>query len=242
MELEGSPAGRGRKRLAVAMGVCGALAAAGSVHATIPDATGTFHACYKVGFGDLRLIDFPAEPCRPDEAYVQWNKVGPTGPAGPMGPVGPAGPRGRRERRAPRVRRDSQRGSGRGRRAPRARPDRVRRGWWRSSSAKRGRRDVRRGRHRRGRASDGKLGPGPLDNVVLNGPRRARNVRGDKRDAARPPRPAAAVRDLLPGEINVRPPTTPARRVLRLHLQQLGRARISGDPDDHGFDLALICP
>jgi hypothetical protein len=91
MEFEGSPRGRGRRRLAVTMGVCAMLAAAGWVYATIPDTTGTFHGCYRVGFGDLRLIDFPAEACRPDEAHVQWNRVGPTGPAGPMGPGGPAG-------------------------------------------------------------------------------------------------------------------------------------------------------
>ena len=94
MELEGSRGKRGRKRLAVAVGVCGALAAAGSAHATIPDATGTYHACYKTGPGDLRLIDFPAESCRPSETYVNWNKTGPRGPVGPIGPGGPAGPQG----------------------------------------------------------------------------------------------------------------------------------------------------
>lgn len=95
MDVEGSPRRRGRRRLAVVLAVCGVVAAAW-VYATIPDTSGTFHACYKVGFGfgDLRVIDFPTESCRPDEAHIQWNKVGPMGPAGPMGPGGPAGPTG----------------------------------------------------------------------------------------------------------------------------------------------------
>jgi hypothetical protein len=63
-------------------------------YATIPDANGILHGCYKKSGGTLRLIDNAAEQCGANETPVNWNQTGPQGPAGPQGPEGPAGPQG----------------------------------------------------------------------------------------------------------------------------------------------------
>ena len=55
MEIEGSWRGRGRRQLAVMLAAGGVLAMASWVYATIPDAAGVFHACYKLGNGQVKL-------------------------------------------------------------------------------------------------------------------------------------------------------------------------------------------
>ena len=59
--------------------------------ATIPDALGRFHVCYKTSTGALRVIDDSTTSCRPDEVSTWWSKVGAHGSAGPPGPAGPQG-------------------------------------------------------------------------------------------------------------------------------------------------------
>lgn len=64
-------------------------------YASIPDASGTIHGCYKRSGGTLRVIDFPAQQCDARaEIQISWNQTGPQGPAGPQGPIGPQGPAG----------------------------------------------------------------------------------------------------------------------------------------------------
>jgi len=68
------------------------VAAAAFAQASIPDADGTIHACYKKNQGQLRVIDTDkVDHCRPSERELSWNQVGPTGAIGPTGPMGPTG-------------------------------------------------------------------------------------------------------------------------------------------------------
>jgi len=80
------------------LGVVVALAAsAGIAYATIPDAGGVIHACYKStgdNAGAVRVIDAPAQSCKTSESALDWNQTGPPGPPGPQGPAGPPGPAG----------------------------------------------------------------------------------------------------------------------------------------------------
>jgi hypothetical protein len=89
-----------RRRLALMLVVVGALAGAGSAaYASIPDAGGVIHGCYKSDHGDLRVID-PAAPkkdqnsCKNDETALNWSQQGVPGPQGPQGTQGPQGPQG----------------------------------------------------------------------------------------------------------------------------------------------------
>jgi hypothetical protein len=86
-----------RRRLLL-LGVVVALAAsAGIAYATIPDAGGVIHACYKStgdNAGAVRVIDAPAQSCKASESALDWNQTGPQGPQGPSGPQGPQGPSG----------------------------------------------------------------------------------------------------------------------------------------------------
>lgn len=63
-------------------------------YASIPDADGVIHGCYKRAGGQLRLIDHPAAQCDNNETAIQWSQTGPQGPTGPEGPIGPQGPAG----------------------------------------------------------------------------------------------------------------------------------------------------
>jgi hypothetical protein len=70
-------------------------------YATIPDANGVIHGCYKKSGGHLRVIDSDVSQCdMRAEIPIQWNQTGPQGPAGPQGlqglqgPQGPQGPEG----------------------------------------------------------------------------------------------------------------------------------------------------
>jgi hypothetical protein len=59
--------------------------------ATIPDASGAIHACYRKN-GALRLVDGAA--CKSTEKALVWNQKGPRGIPGPQGAPGPQGQRG----------------------------------------------------------------------------------------------------------------------------------------------------
>jgi hypothetical protein len=70
-----------------ALVVLGALVVAGVALATIPDANGVIHACYRPLDGNLRLIDSATTAtCRLLETAISWNAQGPAGPTGPRGP------------------------------------------------------------------------------------------------------------------------------------------------------------
>lgn len=56
------------------------LAGGGIAYATIPDASGVVHGCYKNGNGALRVIDTGAGAhCTPAETPLDWNQTGPPG-------------------------------------------------------------------------------------------------------------------------------------------------------------------
>ncbi len=87
---------RGRRVIALAAAV---VVLAGVVaYASIPDANGVIHGCYKKSGGTLRVIDNAVDRCDSRaEIPLSWNQTGPQGPAGPQGPQGlqgPAGPQG----------------------------------------------------------------------------------------------------------------------------------------------------
>lgn len=64
-------------------------------YASIPDANGVVHGCYKTSNGSLRVIDSPSVQCDPrNETAISWNQAGPVGPQGLQGPVGPQGGQG----------------------------------------------------------------------------------------------------------------------------------------------------
>src|SRR5690349_17871113 len=77
----------------IAIAALASLVLAGGVaYASIPDADGVIHGCYKTQNGQLRVID--SGGCLPSEAALDWNQTGPTGPQGAQGLTGPAGPPG----------------------------------------------------------------------------------------------------------------------------------------------------
>jgi Collagen triple helix repeat (20 copies) len=81
-----------RRSLVILGGVAAVVATAtGMAVASIPDAGGVIHACYKSAQGQVRIVESAAD-CNPSELPIQWSQTGPTGPAGPPGPTGPAGP------------------------------------------------------------------------------------------------------------------------------------------------------
>jgi hypothetical protein len=86
---------RTRRWADVAFGVIlgGLLVLAGTAVASIPDADGVIHACYRDD-GDVRLIDPSVTTCKAKETPIDWNQAGPTGPPGPAGAPGPPGPQG----------------------------------------------------------------------------------------------------------------------------------------------------
>jgi len=64
-------------------------------YASIPDANGVIHGCYKKSGGTLRVIDDAVSQCDSRaEVAIQWSQTGPQGPQGPAGPQGPIGPQG----------------------------------------------------------------------------------------------------------------------------------------------------
>ena len=97
----------GRRVLRLVLVAIVTLAVAAAVaYATIPDAAGVIHGCYRASLddqkGQLRIVDDPTS-CRSNETEIQWNQQGvagapgtngidgTTGPPGDTGPTGPAG-------------------------------------------------------------------------------------------------------------------------------------------------------
>ena len=84
--------------LTSAVGALVATAIAGGVaYATIPDAKGTINGCYRLSEddqkGQLRVVNDPTA-CRPNEAPIVWNQVGPQGAKGEPGTPGTNGTNG----------------------------------------------------------------------------------------------------------------------------------------------------
>ncbi len=72
-----------------------ALGITAAVQASIPDAGGVIHGCYKTNQGTLRVID-PAQgqTCSNGESPLDWSQTGPAGAQGPQGQQGQQGPKG----------------------------------------------------------------------------------------------------------------------------------------------------
>jgi len=66
-------------------------------YASIPDANGVIHGCYKKTGGTLRVVDGPTVQCAANEVALSWNQAGQQGQPGPEGPQGPQGPAGSQE-------------------------------------------------------------------------------------------------------------------------------------------------
>ena len=86
---------RRSRRGRLALGVLAILMVAGGVaYASIPDASGVIHGCYRTSTddqkGQLRVVEDPAS-CRNNEAPIQWNEQGVPGPPGPPGQDGQDG-------------------------------------------------------------------------------------------------------------------------------------------------------
>jgi hypothetical protein len=66
--------------------VVACLALVGGVaYATIPDANGVIHGCYKKSGGAVRVIDSPSASCDSNETPLNWSQTGPQGPQGEPG-------------------------------------------------------------------------------------------------------------------------------------------------------------
>lgn len=75
--------------------VAALLTATAIAYATIPDAGGVIHGCYKNNQGTLRVIDTAqAQTCSNSETALDWSQTGPQGPQGAQGAQGPQGPQG----------------------------------------------------------------------------------------------------------------------------------------------------
>jgi len=87
-----------RRRPWTAIAVASGLVLAGGVaYASIPDAGGLIHGCYKTNGGSLRVIDLSAgEVCNASEKPLGWSQTGPPGPRGTTGQSGSTGTTGAR--------------------------------------------------------------------------------------------------------------------------------------------------
>ncbi len=82
----------GKPVAVVAVAAMALLVVAGIAYATVPDASGIIHGCYRKGMGRLRVIDTDrAQTCLKTEVPLNWNQAGPQGPQGSTGPQGPPG-------------------------------------------------------------------------------------------------------------------------------------------------------
>jgi len=73
--------------------VAALLVVGGIAYASIPDGSGTIHACYQKNQGALRVIDTDkAQTCSSSENALTWSQTGPQGQPGQQGPPGPTGP------------------------------------------------------------------------------------------------------------------------------------------------------
>jgi hypothetical protein len=80
--------------LVVAAVLAGGGIAGGAVYASIPDAAGAIHGCYKSTNGNLRVVDPPGSTCQVNEQSLSWNQTGQPGQQGPPGPPGSPGQQG----------------------------------------------------------------------------------------------------------------------------------------------------
>ena len=82
----------------VGLAIVGALVVGGIAYASIPDAGGVIHGCYKKSSpnqGTLRVIDTEkAQTCQSSETPLSWSQTGPQGPQGIQGQQGIQGPKG----------------------------------------------------------------------------------------------------------------------------------------------------
>jgi hypothetical protein len=84
----------GRRGLAAAV-VVAAVVIGGIAYASIPDANGVIHGCYRKVNGQLRVIDTDTGgKCLASELPVDWSQSGPTGATGATGATGPTGQQG----------------------------------------------------------------------------------------------------------------------------------------------------
>ena len=79
----------------VALGVAALFTIAGGIaYASIPDAAGMIHGCYRTSLddqkGQLRVVSEPGN-CRNNELPIAWSVTGPPGPPGPPGADGEDG-------------------------------------------------------------------------------------------------------------------------------------------------------
>ena len=85
--------GSWRGRLALAVAALFAIAG-GIAYASIPDAAGVIHGCYRTSLddqkGQLRVVSEPGN-CRNNELPIAWSVTGPPGPPGPPGADGEDG-------------------------------------------------------------------------------------------------------------------------------------------------------
>lgn len=86
-------AGWAKRQSRLLAGLSAGIIIGGSVmaFASIPDANGVIHGCFRTSTGALRIIDSATQTCNSNETTLTWNQTGPQGPTGPIGPQGPAG-------------------------------------------------------------------------------------------------------------------------------------------------------
>jgi collagen triple helix repeat protein len=81
----------GRRGVAAAVVVVAAVVAGGIAYASIPDANGVIHGCYRPTTGQLIVIKSDGKGCETGWTPLNWSQTGPTGLAGPTGPTGVTG-------------------------------------------------------------------------------------------------------------------------------------------------------
>jgi hypothetical protein len=81
----------GRRGVAAAVVVVAAIAVGGIAYASIPDANGVIHGCYRKTTGELIVIDSGGKGCEEGWKPLNWSQTGPTGLTGLTGPTGATG-------------------------------------------------------------------------------------------------------------------------------------------------------
>src|SRR5262245_8138095 len=83
--------GRRLSLLVLVVGV--GVAVGGIAYASIPDANGGIHGCYRPTTGQL-IVATSGKGCEEGWTPLNWSQTGPTGLAGPTGATGVTGPTG----------------------------------------------------------------------------------------------------------------------------------------------------
>ena len=76
-----------RRGLAAAFVLLAAIAVAGIAYASIPDANGVIHGCYRPTTGQL-IVATSGKGCEEGWTPLNWNQTGQVGPTGPTGATG----------------------------------------------------------------------------------------------------------------------------------------------------------